>query len=163
MHVSLYVSNIAKTLEFYTTFFNQQPEKIKADYTKFILEHPSLVISFVENPTRVKSGFGHLGFQVETEQELAKRLLSLQTKNIEILEEIGTNCCYATQDKFWVTDPDGYQWEVYFFHQDSEFNDPKYSSNSKGESCCTPTHKKEKITLSELQSAGTCSPESGCC
>ena len=74
MHVSLYVSNIAKTVDFYTTFFGQEATKVKPSYAKFVLEKPSLIISFVENPARVQSHFGHLGFQVETLAELEEKL-----------------------------------------------------------------------------------------
>jgi hypothetical protein len=27
--------------------------------------------------------------------------------------EDGVSCCYAVQDKVWVSDPDGARWEVY--------------------------------------------------
>jgi len=30
-----------------------------------------------------------------------------------------TNCCYATQDKAWVRDPDGNEWEVFVVLQDN--------------------------------------------
>jgi hypothetical protein len=35
-------------------------------------------------------------------------------------EEIGTTCCFATQDKVWVTAPGGERWEVYTVLADSE-------------------------------------------
>ncbi|GAA3332624.1 hypothetical protein GCM10020331_093510 [Ectobacillus funiculus] len=28
---------------------------------------------------------------------------------------MNTTCCYAVQDKFWVTDPDGNEWEFFFY------------------------------------------------
>ena len=96
-------------------------------------------------------------------QDPKERLLSLKSKNLDILEEMDINCCYATQDKFWVTDPDGYQWEVYFFHQDAEFNAPKYSTNSNNGACCSPNDKKQKTNLKELKDTEACSPGSGCC
>ena len=58
-------------------------------------------------------------------------------------EEMGTNCCYAVQDKFWVSDPDGVQWEVYYFHADAEFNDPHYETQS-ATACCTPKQETQK-------------------
>src|SRR5450432_2139227 len=104
MHVSLYVSDISRSIEFYTSFFEQEPMKVKPDYAKYVLENPSLIISFVENKDRVQSNFGHLGFQVETQEELSIKLLEAKKKNLVIREETGTNCCYAKQDKFWVND-----------------------------------------------------------
>ena len=136
MHVCLYVSDIANTVNFYSSFFGQKPTKIKPNYAKYILESPSLIISFVENKERVQSNFGHLGFQVETLAQLDEKLAEAKKKNLVAKEEIGTNCCYAKQDKFWVNDPDGVQWEVYYFHADAEFNDPHYEMKEKT-SCCT--------------------------
>lgn len=163
MHVSLYVSNLQETLKFYTAFFGIHPEKVKPGYAKFILEKPSLIISFVENPSRVMANFGHLGFQVETPEELEKRRSIARNLGLISSEETAVNCCYALQDKFWVTDPDGIQWEVYYFHQDAEFNDPHFADENTSQ-CCIPEPKpeKKKIALREL---GTekCVPGSGCC
>ena len=135
MHVSLYVSNLEKSIEFYTHFFGQEPSKVKPQYAKFVLDKPSLIISFVENKERVQSNFGHLGFQVETLEDLNIKLWEANKKNIVAKEEIGTTCCYAKQDKFWVNDPDGVQWEVYYFHADAEFNDPYYEEHVQ-KACC---------------------------
>lgn len=137
MHVSYYVSDISKTVAFYNAFFGQEPVKLKPDYAKYVLEAPSLIISFVQNPARVQPHFGHLGFQVETEAELRHRLTQASANGLLLLEEMGTNCCYATQDKFWVSDPDGVQWEVYYFHADAAFNDPHYQTQE-ASACCLP-------------------------
>ena len=151
MHVSIYVSDIQKTVGFYTSFFGTNPVKVKPDYAKYVLENPSLIISFVENKERVKANFGHLGFQVETLEDLNIKLWEAKKKNLVSKEETGTNCCYAKQDKFWVTDPDGVQWEVYYFHEDSEFNDPHYQGDA-ATTCCTPAEKdasRASVTLAK--------------
>ena len=135
MHVSLYVSDIQKSVEFYSQFFGQEPNKVKANYAKYVLDKPSLIISFVENKERVESNFGHLGFQVETLEDLNIKLWEAKKKGLVSKQEKETNCCYAKQDKFWVTDPDNFQWEVYYFHADAEFNDPYYEEHVQ-KACC---------------------------
>jgi catechol 2,3-dioxygenase-like lactoylglutathione lyase family enzyme len=163
MHVSLYVSNLAASVNFYSTFFGQPANKVKPGYAKYILDKPSLIISFIENSDRVQSNFGHLGFQVETFEEMSNLLDKARAQGIVSKEEIGTSCCYAVQDKFWATDPYGVQWEVYYFHEDAEFNDPHYASEDAA-ACCMPTsEQKEKIKISELTAVDTCAPGSGCC
>ncbi len=137
MHVSLYVSDLEKSIDFYSSFFAAPPAKVKPGYAKYVLENPSLIISFVENPARVQQNFGHLGFQVETVEELNIRLWEARKKKLVSKEETGTTCCYAKQDKFWGSDPDGVQWEVYYFHADAEFNDPHYEL-SEASPCCMP-------------------------
>jgi catechol 2,3-dioxygenase-like lactoylglutathione lyase family enzyme len=154
MHVSLYVSDITKTTDFYTSFFGIAPTKVKSNYAKYILESPSLIISFVENKERVQQNFGHLGFQVETIEDLNLKLWEAKKKGLVAKEEIGTNCCYAKQDKFWVNDPDGIQWEVYYFHEDVEFNDP-YFETQEATACCVPPEK-EKVALGSLAENNKC-------
>lgn len=151
MHVSLYVSDLEKSMAFYNAFFGRQPDKIRNGYAKYILPSPSLVISFIENPALVNPLFGHLGFQVETKEEMETRLGVARDLKLVSKEETGINCCYAVQDKFWAGDPDGYQWEVYYFHEDAEFIDPRFEDAS-AQVCCMPLKRseKKKIRLSDL-------------
>ena len=164
MHVSVYVKNIYQTADFYTNFFGQNPDKIKPDYCKFTLDEPSLIISFVQNKEKVSREFGHLGIQVASIADLESRLKEMNVRSIDALEEMGTNCCYANQDKFWVTDPDGYMWEVYYFHEDVEWNDPRYQIQQEG-ACCTPDLPFEEKTNKSLGEIGnqSCVPGNGCC
>jgi hypothetical protein len=92
-----------------------------------------------------------------------------QNKNIISKVETGTACCYAVQDKFWANDPDGVQWEVYYFHEDAEFNDPRFEDES-AEACCMPLseaekesssaccipNEKKKVSLSSMGSKNSC-------
>jgi catechol 2,3-dioxygenase-like lactoylglutathione lyase family enzyme len=168
MHVSYYVSNLENTIKFYNTFFGKEADKVKPAYAKYVLEKPSLIISFIENPEKVQSHFGHLGFQVETQEEMNKRLAVAKEHGIVSKEEMGTNCCYAKQDKFWATDPDGYQWEVYYFHEDADFNDPHYAlQKAADEACCSPKmatkQKVELVDLTATKEEPCCVPGTGCC
>lgn len=159
-HISLYVSNIQDTINFYSTILGQIPTKIKMDYAKYELESPGLVLSFVENPDKVSPQFGHLGFRLNSSAEVINKLNEMKGKGVEVIEEMGVNCCYAEQDKFWVKDPDGHMWEFYSFTQDSEFNDPRYSTNEASACCMPKDEEKVKVNMSELNK---CVPGSGCC
>lgn len=183
MHVSLYSSNIDRTVEFYRGFFAQEPAKVMPGYAKFELAAPALIISFVEKADRVQSAFGHLGFQVQSAEALAKHIEAARQMGFPMLEEKGTACCYAVQDKFWITDPDGHQWEVYHFHEDVAFNDPHYALD-KDDTCTAertmaaagvPQHQANPVHNS-IQASGLavspspakaaepcCAPGSGCC
>jgi catechol 2,3-dioxygenase-like lactoylglutathione lyase family enzyme len=163
MHVSLYVSNLAQTVSFYQSFFDIAPAKIKSGYAKFELASPPLIISFVENRSRVRSNFGHLGIQLETPEKLQLHLERARKLNIVTKEEIGTACCYAVQDKFWAADPDGHQWEMYYFHEDVEFNDPHYT-NAETEACCASTElNTESSAKNTKEIVSSCTEKSGCC
>ncbi|MEQ8470007.1 MAG: ArsI/CadI family heavy metal resistance metalloenzyme [Marinoscillum sp.] len=131
-HIGLHVSDINKTVEFYQHLFNQAPVKQKVDYAKFELDNPGLVISFMQAPAHVSNQFGHLGLRVANQEQLAARKEEVE-KFLDIaLEEKNTNCCYAQQDKFWVNDPDGYEWEVYHFKKDVEKQDKQFEASP----CC---------------------------
>ncbi|MCE3008650.1 MAG: VOC family protein [Bacteroidetes bacterium] len=147
MHVSLYVSRLEASLDFYTRFFGTPPAKVAPAYAKW--ELPQLVISFIENPERIQPAFGHLGFRVDSPEALERQLAAAQAAGLPIRQEQGTRCCYALQDKFWVEDPDGVQWEVYYFHADSQFNDPRYEAEA-ASACCMPPAAKPKRNLSQL-------------
>ena len=165
MHVSLYVSDLSATVNFYSTFFGQPASKVKKGYAKYELAEPGLIISFIENPERVSSSFGHLGIQVGSKEEMDRKFEVARAQGIVSSEEIGVSCCFAVQDKFWADDPDGFQWEVYYFHDDVEFNDPKYAEED-ASACCMPLERKEKqkVQLSEIKTdAPSCEPGSGCC
>ena len=164
MHVSLYVSDLKNTIKFYKGFFGVDLGGRSTVNEKIILKEPSLIISFIENMERVQSNFGHLGFQLETKELMLEKLDAARLLGIVSKEEIGTACCYAVQDKFWAEDPDGVQWEVYYFHEDIEFNDPHYTGGESS-ACCMPKEPK-KLKLEELKidlSAESCTPGSGCC
>lgn len=140
-HLSLYVSDIARSQDFYTRFLGVEPVKTKAAYAKFELSDPALVLSLVQNPERVQAGFGHTGIVVDSKEAVTAWQTLAKERGVEIaLVEDQTRCCYALQDKFWVHDPDGVQWEVYTFHEDSEWNDPNYSTEATKEQanavCC---------------------------
>ena len=166
MHVSLYVSDLLKTIDFYQKLFNQRADKIKPGYAKFMIENPGLVISFIENPERVNPNFGHLGFQVPTKEDVINKLNELKPLGLVSKEEMGTACCYAVQDKFWANDPDGHQWEIYYFHADSEFNDPQYEMQTSEACCIAPSEEKpakQKVALADLNKEACCEPNSDCC
>lgn len=118
-HLSINVEDIQKTITFYHNLFGVPPVKEKADYAKFELDNPGLVISFIQKEGQVRSDFGHLGFRVASDEILAERKATLSQLMQVKLEEENTNCCYAIQNKFWVEDPDGYEWEVYHFIEDA--------------------------------------------
>ena len=134
MHMGYHVSNLQNTIDFYTKFFGVEPVKVKKDYVKFILTQPSLNISFIENPDHVQKDHLHFGIEVNNAKDLQHRLGQALRYDLSIDDEKEVKCCYAKQDKFWVTDPDGYRWEVFHFKEDVTSNDEQYSTEG---ACCT--------------------------
>ena len=135
-HIGLNVTDIQQTVSFYEKLFGAKPVKVEKDYAKFELENPGLVISFIQSEN-VSSQFGHMGIRVNSQEELIQRKKEVEPQ-IEIqLEEENTSCCYAIQNKFWVSDPDGYEWEVYhFINDDNKIKDEQPKDSKVLVGCC---------------------------
>ena len=58
--------------------------------------------------------------EVESSETVHAEIARLSSEGLFTDEEIGTTCCFATQDKVWVTGPAGEKWEVYTVLSDSE-------------------------------------------
>lgn len=113
-HVSLQVTDIEKSVGFYQAMFGIVPVKYKADYAKFDLANPPLNLTLELNPNLKPGGtLSHLGIQVESTSCVQAAINRFKEAGLTVLEEKDTNCCYALQDKVWVSDPDGNQWEVF--------------------------------------------------
>jgi catechol 2,3-dioxygenase-like lactoylglutathione lyase family enzyme len=119
VQLALNVDNLAEAVTFYSKLFDTEPAKLKDGYANFVIEDPSLKLVLLEN-----SGKGgtvnHLGVEVESSDEVHAEIARLTGEGLFTDEEIGTTCCFATQDKVWVTGPGGEKWEVYTVLADSE-------------------------------------------
>ncbi len=113
-HVSLLVSDIEKSVAFYQAMFGVTPVKRKADYAKFDIANPPLNLTLELSPDVQPGGaLSHLGVQVESTQDVQAAINRFQAAGLTMFEEKDIDCCYALQDKVWVTDPDGNRWEVF--------------------------------------------------
>ena len=113
-HVALNVRNIANSVTFYQAMFGVTPVKHKDDYAKFDLVNPPLNLT-LNLSDQVQSGgaLSHLGIQVETSEDVRAAIQRFKEAKLALFEEKDADCCYALQDKVWVTDPDGNRWEVF--------------------------------------------------
>lgn len=130
-HVSINVRNIEASLRFYKAMLGIEPVKIRAGYAKFDLVNPPLNLALNEVPSlETRGALSHLGFQVSTTDDVFAFRERWIEAGLITRDEMKTNCCYATQDKTWVKDPDGNEWEAFVVLQD---NLPETGASS---SCC---------------------------
>lgn len=117
-HASLNVSNLARSVEFYTALLGQDPVKLYTDYAKYELEVPPLVLSL--KPKRACAGgpLNHLGMRLVEAGQLDAVRERLRKVGARFGEQDDVKCCYARQTKLWITDPDETLWEVYVLHED---------------------------------------------
>lgn len=117
-HASLNVSDLAKSIEFYSALLGADPVKSYPDYAKFEIDVPPLVLSL--KPKRACAGgpLNHLGLRLTSVEELQVIHQRMKAVGARIGEQDDVKCCYARQTKLWITDPDETLWEVYVLHDD---------------------------------------------
>ena len=120
VHIHMHVSDLAKSRAFYEQFFGAQPVKQKPGYMKFLPDFAPINLALTEGEAPASGRVDHMGFQVESSDQVMSLLKRAKSAGLAVREEIGVSCCYANQDKFWVRDPDGVEWEVYHLNHDIE-------------------------------------------
>ena len=146
-HLHVSVENLDQSINFYSTLFSAQPTVRQPDYAKWMLEDPR--VNFAISTRRQPVGVNHLGFQVDTDEELRGMRSQLQAADARLIQEEEQPCCYAQSNKYWVTDPTGVAWEIFhtlgsipIYGEDTQvFNHgkstiPDASPKATGLSCC---------------------------
>src|SRR6202034_2173137 len=153
LHVHVGVKDLPASIRFYKTLFGAEPIVGKPDYAKWMLEDPR--VNFAISTLRQPVGLNHLGFQVDTDEELRDMRAQLVAADARMVEENEQPCCCATSDKYWVTDPTGIAWET--FHTLGSI--PVYGEDTAGfdhgtsavpakipSACCVPTQAPQPAT-----------------
>ena len=117
-HASLNVSNVDRAVAFYRVLLGTEPAKVRPDYAKFDISDPPLVLSLIPGQPNAGGHLNHVGLRLRTAEELVDVQRRLEAAGMPTQRDEGVECCYARQTKFWINDPDGALWEIYFFHED---------------------------------------------
>src|SRR5262245_43569713 len=121
VHVHLHVSDLAKSRGFYRAFLGVPPVKDEPGYVKFLPEFAPLNLALTEGGATAGDGaVDHLGIQVDSPADVVGHLARVKAAGLPVRAEMGVDCCRANQDKFWVRDPDGLEWEIYHLNYDLE-------------------------------------------
>jgi catechol 2,3-dioxygenase-like lactoylglutathione lyase family enzyme len=123
-HISIRVRDVGKSIDFYRQLFGIEPSKVRTGYAKFDVRNPPLnfvVQEALVNETDLAGpgALSHLGMQVASTAEVLAMRERWHAAGLVTRDEMQTSCCYATQDKTWVHDPDGNEWEVFVVLQDN--------------------------------------------
>jgi len=133
VQLALNVDDLQDSITFYSRLFSAEPAKVRPGYANFAVTEPPLKLVLIENPGHGGS-INHLGVEVEDVDTVDAIQTRLAEDGLASVDERGTTCCYAKQDKFWVTGtPDGEAWEVYTVLADS----PTPNGELAGQECCT--------------------------
>jgi catechol 2,3-dioxygenase-like lactoylglutathione lyase family enzyme len=119
VQLALNVSDLDAAVAFYSTLFQAEPAKRRPGYANFAIADPPLKLVLLESADADARGAGtigalnHLGVEVSSTDEVNRASTRLAEAGLATAPEQNTTCCYAVQDKVWMSDPDGAPWEVY--------------------------------------------------
>jgi catechol 2,3-dioxygenase-like lactoylglutathione lyase family enzyme len=119
VQLALNVDDLTASVAFYTRLFGTPPAKTRPGYANFAVAEPPLKLVLLENPGQGGT-LNHLGVEVADVDTVDAEQTRLAEHGLATVDERGTTCCYAKQDKFWVQGtPDGERWEIYTVLADS--------------------------------------------
>ena len=118
-HLALNVRNVSNSIDFYRKMLGIEPAKVRTGYAKFDVQNPPLNLTLNENVFSERGALSHLGIQVTSTADVLSMREKWQSAGLTTREEMQTECCYARQDKAWVQDPDGNEWEVFVVLEDN--------------------------------------------
>ena len=119
-HVSINVRNVERSIDFYRKMLGIEPSKVRTGYAKFDVQNPPLNLALNEMPDLNEPGaLSHLGLQVTSTEDVLAMRTRWSDAGLLTRDEMKTDCCYATQDKTWVHDPDSNEWEAFVVLKDN--------------------------------------------
>jgi catechol 2,3-dioxygenase-like lactoylglutathione lyase family enzyme len=133
VQLALRVADLEGSVAFYSKLFGAEPAKRRPGYANFAIAEPPLKLVLIEGTAGEPTRMDHLGVEVETTGEVAAATARLSAAGLATATEQDTTCCYAVQDKVWVTGPGDEPWEVYVVKGDADVLD-----KATGSVCCAP-------------------------
>ncbi len=164
-HLALNVRNVETSIKFYKKMLGIEPSKVRTGYAKFDIQNPPLNLTLNQHAFNERGALSHLGIQVASTEDVLTMREQWHEQGLLTRDEMQTDCCYATQDKTWVNDPDGNEWEVFVVLQD---NLPEAAETLQASACCAPAATAEQNALESDSSCAceTAAPAEGvaaCC
>jgi catechol 2,3-dioxygenase-like lactoylglutathione lyase family enzyme len=113
VQLALRVADLEAAVQFYSRLFDTTPAKRRPGYANFAVAEPPLKLVLLEGSPGAETRMDHLGVEVDSTEHVADATRRLADAGLATTVEDQTTCCYAVQDKVWVTGPGNEPWEVY--------------------------------------------------
>lgn len=150
-HLALNVRNVEDSIVFYRKMLGIEPSKVRTGYAKFDVQNPPLNLTLNQHPFNERGALSHLGIQVASTDDVLATRQKWEEVGLLTRDEMQTSCCYALQDKTWVRDPDGNEWEVFVVLEDNLAETAPCECGTKVEA------------NAEIEKAEVATPASVCC
>jgi catechol 2,3-dioxygenase-like lactoylglutathione lyase family enzyme len=139
VHVSISVTDVLRSTDFYRKMFGIDPSKVRPGYAKFDVSNPPLTFSLNEGLFSGPGALSHMGIQVSSTDDVIAVRDRWIREGLVTWDEMNTDCCYALQDKTWVRDPDGNAWEVFVVLEDNLSGKTPVAALCRAPTCCSPS------------------------
>ena len=146
-HLAINVRSVQQSIDFYKKMLGIDPSKVRTGYAKFDVQNPPLNLTLNQVPFTDRGALSHLGIQVASTGDVLAQREKWIDAGLITRDEMQTNCCYAKQDKTWVQDPDGNEWEVFVVLEDNL---------RETTTCCVPAEVSATETKAEQQGSCGC-------
>jgi catechol 2,3-dioxygenase-like lactoylglutathione lyase family enzyme len=113
VQLALRVADLDAAVDFYSRLLDAKPAKRRPGYANFAIAEPPLKLVLLEGEPGEATRMDHLGIEVPSTEEVTAATARLADAGLATRVEDDTTCCYAVQDKVWVSGPGGEPWEVY--------------------------------------------------
>ena len=153
-HVAINVRSVERSVEFYRRMLGLEPSKHRTGYAKFDLQSPPLNLTLNERPFADSGALFHMGIQVASTEEVLKLRERWAAEGLLTRDEMGIVCGYALQDKTWVVDPDGNEWEVFVVLEDNL---------TESTSCCTTDAEGQDVCATTGEVVSATAGAASCC
>ena len=156
LHIALPVADLSASVAFYAALFDEGPNKEKDGYARFEPAAAAVTLSLnLRDDAKALPG-AHFGLKLDTPADFREQAARLDALDVNVREEDATTCCYAVQDKRWLSDPDGNAWEVYIVTDDGSEQSAS-DRNQAGEArCCAPTAASSSTSATPKAAGGCC-------
>jgi catechol 2,3-dioxygenase-like lactoylglutathione lyase family enzyme len=160
VQLALRVADLEGSIEFYSRLFDTEPAKRRPGYANFAIAEPPLKLVLLEGAPGEDTRMDHLGVEVESTDLVAAATNRLADAGLATRVEDSTTCCYAVQDKVWVTGPGQEPWEVYTVLADArpdlEGKTDLELSAVAGDSTCCATDSTDAAGTEQPKAAACC-------
>jgi catechol 2,3-dioxygenase-like lactoylglutathione lyase family enzyme len=113
VQLALRVADLEASIDFYSRLFDTSPAKRRPGYANFAISEPPLKLVLLQGEAGEETRMDHLGVEVEDTDLVTAATGRLADAGLATRVEDNTTCCYAVQNKVWVTGPGHEPWEVY--------------------------------------------------
>lgn len=133
VQLALRVADLQAAVDFYQRLFATPPAKRRPGYANFAIDQPPLKLVLLAGQPGQATAMDHLGVEVHTTDQVTQATRRLAERGLATRTQDQVSCCYAVQDKVWVSDPGGARWEVYTVLADA----PATATEESSPACCT--------------------------